>query len=58
MTAYIPTNSFGGTMSINADEINEKIIVQTDRKYVNELGDTMRGNISMNNFKIKTLVNR
>ena len=37
MTAYIPTNSFGGTMSINADEIKEEIIVQTDRKYVNEL---------------------
>ena len=53
MTAYIPTNSFGGTMSINADEIKEEIIVQTDRIYLNELGDSMKGNIGMNNFIIK-----
>ena len=53
MTAYIATNSFGGTLSINADEFKKEIIVQTDNKYVNELGDTMRGNIGMNNFIIK-----
>ena len=53
MTEYIPTNSFGVTMSINADEIKEKIIVQTDRKYVNELGDTMRRNIGIKIFIIK-----
>lgn len=53
MTAYIPTNSFGGTIGIDADAIKEDIIVQTDKKYLNEIGDSMRGNIGMNNFIIK-----
>ena len=53
MSAFIPTNIFGGTLSFDTDEIKHEIKIYSDKKYVNELGDTMKGDLGMNNFIIK-----
>ena len=51
MTRIIPTNFTGGTLSFNFDDINE----QAETRFVNEHGDTMRGELNMNGYQIKNV---
>ena len=53
MSSYIPVNTAGGTLSIDTDDIISEVKVYSDQKYVNELGDSMKGDLGMNNFLIK-----
>ena len=52
MSSYVPVNTAGGTLSINTDDIISEVKVYSDHKYVNELGDSMKGDLGMNSFLI------
>ena len=53
--SYVPVNTAGGTLSIDTNDIIKEVKVYSDHNYLNELGDSMKGDLGMNNFQIKNL---
>ena len=51
MTRIIPTNFTGGTLSLNFNDILEQI----ETRFLNEDGDTLRGELNMNGHQIKNV---
>ena len=48
MSSYIPTNFAGGILNYNSNDF----IKHAETVFVNETGDTMKGNLNMNGNKI------
>ena len=55
MSSYVPVNTAGGTLSIDTDDIISEVKVYSDHKYVNEIGDSMKGDLGMNLFPFSCL---
>ena len=53
MSSYIPCNRGGGTIKTGFN--TEEILTLTENKYINERGDSMKGDLILNGHKIKEL---
>ena len=56
MSSFIQSDKFGNIFgSINPNVLHEKIIKEADKKYINETGDGMKGDLNMNDHSIINL---